>query len=209
MRRSRILLTPYHCPLTRARTTPGPDHALVIEHHNALFRHVADRIARALAPDAGILHPAIGELIGAPGRTAVDDDAAGAQVAHGANGELGRSRENAGLQPEPAFADGTEHRVDIVVGGEADHRPEYLLANHLHVRLDAGDHGRLELGAVTLAAGHNPGAAECRLVDPGFDAPCRRFVDQRADVGRGVEGIAELQLLHLVKDEVEELLIEA
>src|SRR5215470_2319471 len=47
---------------------------LQIEQHHALFRHVADRIARAFAADAGILDAAIGELIGAPGRGAVEDD---------------------------------------------------------------------------------------------------------------------------------------
>src|SRR5664279_64315 len=113
MRRSEMMLVP---SLAAARVdTSGSRGRLIIEEHHALFRHVADRIARALAADAGILHPAIGELVGAPGRAAVDDDAAGAQAADGTNGERRRGREDAGLQSEPAFADGAEYGVDIVI----------------------------------------------------------------------------------------------
>src|SRR5664279_4314595 len=79
---------------------------LVIEQHHALLGHVADRVARALAADAGILDAAIGELVGAPGRAAVDDDAAGAQAAQRPDRQRRRGREDAGLQPEPAVADG-------------------------------------------------------------------------------------------------------
>src|SRR5216684_2738383 len=57
-------------------TTPvqgAPHTDLIIEQHHAFLGHVPDRIARTLAADAGILHAAIGELVGAPGRAAVDD----------------------------------------------------------------------------------------------------------------------------------------
>ena len=57
-------------------------HSLIVEQHHALFGHVADRITRALAADTAVLDAAIGELIGAPGRAAVNDDAAGAQAAN-------------------------------------------------------------------------------------------------------------------------------
>src|SRR5664279_2421854 len=114
MRRSEMMLVP---SLAAARVdTSGSRGRLIIEQHHALLGHVADRIARALAADAGILHPAMGELVGAPGRAAVDDDAAGAQAAHGANGKFGRLGKNAGLQAESTFADGTEHGLDIVIG---------------------------------------------------------------------------------------------
>src|ERR1700693_2714725 len=101
MRRSEMMLTPSLA--AAARRYKSLRGRLVIEQHHALLGHVADRIARALAADAGILDPAIGELVGAPGRAAVDDDAAGAQAAHGADGEFGRFGKDAGLQAEPAF----------------------------------------------------------------------------------------------------------
>jgi len=41
----------------------SPITGLVIEQHHAFFRHVAKRMARSLAADAGVLHPAKGELI--------------------------------------------------------------------------------------------------------------------------------------------------
>src|SRR5450759_777423 len=48
-------------------------HSLVVEQHHTLFGHIADRIARTLAADAAVLDAAIGELVGAPGRTTIDD----------------------------------------------------------------------------------------------------------------------------------------
>src|SRR5665647_1253916 len=109
--------------------------SLVVEQHHALFRHVADRIAWALAADAAVLYAAISELVGAPGRTAIDDHSTGSQASNSAYRQFGRVRENAGLQPKSAIADGAEDRVDVVIGQQADDRPEHLIAHHLHGRL--------------------------------------------------------------------------
>src|SRR5665647_297742 len=154
--------------------------SLVVEQHHALFRHVADRIAWALAADAAVLYAAISELVGAPGRTAIDDHSTGSQASNSAYRQFGRVRENAGLQPKSAIADGAEDRVDVVIGQQADDRPEHLIAHHLHGRLGVGNHGRLDLRTVTLAAGQHPGAAGRRLIDPGFHPLRCALVDQRA-----------------------------
>src|SRR5260370_42602263 len=146
-----------------------------MEHHHAFLGHVPDRIPRTLAADARILHAAIGELVGAPGRAAVDDDAAAAQVANRTNGELHRFGENAGLQAEPAFADGSKNLVDVVIGQQADDWPEHLVAHHLYRRLDARDHGRLDLGAMSPAAGRALCAAIGALLDPAVHSLCPAF----------------------------------
>src|SRR5665647_2178184 len=105
--------------LVRGLTGLTP-HSLVVEQHHALFGHVADRITRAFAADAAVLHAAIGELVGAPGRAAVDDDAAGADIANCTNGELHRRSKNARLQPKSAIANGAEDLVDVVIRQQAD-----------------------------------------------------------------------------------------
>ena len=57
--------------------------------------------------------------------------------------------------------------------------------------LDVDQHGRLDLRAVAAAAGQHARALLRGLAHPGLDALGRRLVDQRADVGRGIERIAE------------------
>ncbi len=69
---------------------------------------------------------------------------------------------------------------------------------------DSRQHGRLECGAVTLAAGYHPRTRRCGFLHPAFDPPRRGLVDERTDVGGGIERIAELQLAHLRLDQAQE-----
>src|SRR6516165_2312121 len=94
-----------------------PPKLLIVEQHHALFSHLADGTARALAADAGVLHAAVGELIGAPSGRAIEDDAASTQAPHCADCQLNRGRENPGLQPEAAAAHRAEHVGDIATIG--------------------------------------------------------------------------------------------
>src|SRR5450755_4417444 len=168
--------------LTLRSLQTSPIRGLVIEQHHALFRHVANRIARPFAADAGVLHPAIGELVGAPSRAAVDDNAAGAQVSDRPNREFGRGGENSGLQPEAAVADAAEYGINVVIGQDADDRPEHLVADDLHVGPDPADHGWFDLRAPAPAARLHRGTASRRFMNPGFHALCGRYIDQCADV---------------------------
>jgi hypothetical protein len=62
--------------LRETLTTPNCDHS-IIENDQALVGHVAHRIPRPFAADAAVLDAAVGQLIGAPRRRAVDDDGEG------------------------------------------------------------------------------------------------------------------------------------
>ena len=75
-----------------------------IEQEQALLRHVSDRVARPLAADAAVLDAAVGKLVGAPGRAAVDDDAAGPDSPVGPQGDVDGLREYAALEAEPPMA---------------------------------------------------------------------------------------------------------
>src|SRR5215203_3114324 len=103
-----------------------------IEEHQAFLSHISDRIARPLPPDTTVLHAAISKLIGAPGRTAIDDDAASADCSDGSNGKVDRFGEDAALQSKTAAADNAAHFVEVLIGKDANDGAEHLVTNNLH-----------------------------------------------------------------------------
>src|SRR5262249_49137359 len=106
------------------------DEALHIEDHESLLRHLADRVARSFAADAAILDAAIGELISAPGRGAVENDGTGANASHSFDRDRHGCRHHTALETKPAGGDGRKHLFDVLIFLYGDNRPEHLLANH-------------------------------------------------------------------------------
>src|SRR5258707_5686283 len=104
----------------------SPPEASEIEEYKPFLRHVADGIARTLASDAARLDAAIGHLIGAPRRRAVDDHAAHPQRPNGPQAGLDRPREDTALQAVGGGADSVERRLQIAIPLHRDDRPGEL-----------------------------------------------------------------------------------
>src|SRR5262249_13570043 len=97
---------------------------------------------------------------------------------------------------------------EIVVGHHADHGAKDLVANDLHLRLHVDQHRRRIGRAFPGATDEDARPAAYGLVDPGFDALRRRFVEERADVSPGVAWIARLHALRRFDELVDEALVD-
>src|SRR5260221_13504433 len=134
-------------PPRRFESDPAgdPPEASEIEEYNPFLRHVAHGIARPLASDAARLDAAIGHLIGAPRRRAVDDHAAHPQRPNGPQAGLDRPREDTALQAVGGGADSVERRLQIAIPLHGDDGPENLIANDSHVTRHVGQRGTRKL----------------------------------------------------------------
>src|SRR5690349_9123931 len=145
------------------------------------------------------------------GRAGVDVDDAGLEVAHGAERGVHVAREDARRQPVAGLVE-RGHRLRVV--GDRDDRedrPEDLfLADAVH-RPDTGEDRRFEEMAVAEGAIGRAVAAEDELalrstdIDVRRDLVDRRRVDQRPDVGRRIEAVAEPQPLGALLEALQQL----
>src|SRR5882672_10181252 len=179
--------------MTRIRWPP----VLEIEDDEPLLGHLFDGVARPLAAAAARLYAAVSELVGAPGRTAVDDHAADPQAADRGERDLVGSGENAGLQPVGAGIDCGKGVGRRLVRDHVDHGTEYLFADHFHFRLEVRQQGRLVSRTMPMAPNCDARTGDDGLLDPSLHPPRGGFVDERADIGRRIERIAELHLAYL------------
>src|SRR5574343_1626566 len=140
----------------------------------------------------------------------VDVPRAGAQAARYAVGAVEVVAPDAGLQ---AVARGIGQAQGLGLVGKADHahhRAEDLLAGDLHVVADAVEDGRLDIEAAGLlahltATGHAAAALGVAGLDVAQHRAQLAFVDQGAQLGGRVQGIAGDVLGRLGGDQAHEL----
>src|SRR4051794_4940178 len=171
-----------------------------LNHDEALLRHLAYGPGGAFLRVARRLDSAVRHLIGAEGRGLVDDDAAELETVGSIESGVERAGEDARLEPEARAVRPVDRLVEAVEGIDDDHRPEGFLAADLRLVGDVCEHGRLEQ-AVLLASGAHFAAG---LGDPFGEPGARVVVDDRADIGVVLGGIADLQRLDLRDEHVEE-----
>ena len=168
----------------------------------------------AFAADAGIVDAAPGR-----GRVeavmVVDPDDAGLDGGRHPMGAADVAGADRGRKTERGII-GEAQRVGLVL--ERRHRgegPEHFLLEDAHVGFDVGKHRRLDEIAVVMAghlgrdaAGDQPRAvfmAEARIGQHAIALPRR---DHRAELGRGIEGIADPDALGLRLQLFDELVID-
>ena len=172
---------------------------------DVLGLHVeVERIVAAVAADAGSLQAAerrrqVAHVVG------VEPDHAGFEFV----GDAQRAAEVVG--PDVA-GEAVAHRIGdgervgfVLERDHGEHRPEDLVLRDPHAAVDIGDQRRLD---VVAAAGavmprrRRPGSRAFlpRDIEIRRDLGDMAFVDQRADLGRRIERVADLDLLHALGD---------
>src|SRR5581483_12210734 len=121
---------------------PGPRSPL--NDDETLFGHLAHGPGRALLRVAGGLDPAVGHLVAAEGRRLVHDDAAELEPLGRRERAVERAREDARLEAEARAVRTLDRLVERVDRVHDDDGPEDLLAAHLLVVGDLGEHRRLQ-----------------------------------------------------------------
>ena len=110
---------------TRFRSDPkGNEHPKrgwhlrrAVDHQQAQLGHLLDRVARAFAAEARVLHAAVRHVVDAVGRDVVDEDAAGLDGVEREQGALEVRREDARLQAERRPVDRGERVLEAVERG--------------------------------------------------------------------------------------------
>src|SRR5215210_3235500 len=161
-----------------------------VERHELQLGHLLDRVAQALAAEAGLLDAAVRHVVDAERRHVVDDQAADLDAVEGAVDDAHVVREEPRLQPEVARAGRADRVVDVVEAEDADERRERLLARHAHLLAHVREHRRLPEPPLALAAGDSASALVDRLAHPLVDTVGGGVVDQRPHVGVVVQRVA-------------------
>ena len=157
----------------------------------------ADAFAALPAAQSGVLHPAHRGVDAAERRREplVDVDGAAVDLAGDPPTALGVGGPDTGVQSVLGVV-GPGHRLRVVGDRiDADHRPEGLVRIAVHLRGDAGEHGRLveqlaEIGP-RAPAGQHGGSLGSRVLDVLTDPVQLAGVDQSGHVVLVVHGAAE------------------
>ena len=158
--------------------------------HDPDLGHVLDRVAQALAAEAGILDAAVGHVVDPVGRDVVDDDAAHLELGERSPGAGQVVGEDAGLQAEHRVVDARDRVVEVAEREGDDERGERLVRADLGGRPGRRSGRSAEVGAVRLPADADDAAERHRLVDPALRPGGRGGIDHRPEIGRGIERIA-------------------
>jgi MFS family permease len=167
-----------------------------LQHHQARLGHLVHGVGRSLARVPAVAHAAVGHLVRTPGGDLVDEHAAEVERARRAQRLAQVGGEDPGLQPVPGVVGEAQRLVEVGVGRERDDRTEDLGAAHVHVRRGVDEDGGSQHPVVVERV---PGGDGRAFLDGGVDrladAVGLALVDERADVRRVVEGIADAQRL--------------
>ena len=107
------------------------------------------------------------------------------------------------------FGDSVE--IGIVEGLDADDRPEDFFAHDLHVAIGTGENRRFDeiaLVADDVAARDDLGAFLPSRLEEAPDALMLLFGDQRPEIDRGIEAVADVQLAGFGGDAFDDLVID-
>ena len=117
-------------------------------------------------------------------------------------------REHPRLQPEARVVHELERVLVGLVRADRHDRTEDLLAADLHLGCHVGQERRLEERTLARTPGEDLGALGDGLLDPTADPVDLRTLDHRSDVDRRIERIADLELLHLLREELGEPVVD-
>src|SRR5215472_329867 len=154
-----------------------------------------------------MLNATIWHVIDAIGRDIIDHQAANLDLLESLPYHLQITGKNARLQAKITLVDSVNSLPYIGVGNDADERSEDFVIGNSHCRLDSGQDGRLPERALMRSTQQRFRTSGTSLINPGCHPLGFASVDNRADIGRLIQRIADLKRSDPGKQGLEERLI--
>src|SRR5437667_42264 len=193
---------------SQGRTWGAVSQRYVREDHDARFGHLLHRESQTLTAEARVLRTPVRHLVRTERRHVVDDDAADLDRAVRLERAIDVVREHPGLQPEPRVVHELERVLEGLVRAYRHDRAEDLLTADLHLRRHVGQERRLEERTLAGPTREDLRALGHGLLDPATDPVDLGTLDHRSDVDGRIERIAHLQLLHRLRQELGEPVVD-